>query len=335
MCILKRISVIFLAVSLCISCSTPPKFIFEALANTKFNESLSKTELSRESKHNRYPFTMNYKSHYGCPIINIQIDNKVYTFLVDTGSERSWLYNAGIKKMYGSIKNFEDDHLNGYIEYIKRSNPAIIQGKSAKQIKDIYHKDLVNLHIVFNLETSLTKFMYWPKNDNIDGVIGQDFMKKYKTITFDFINNFLVFDGDKINGSVLPFIKTEMEDVFIEFTYNGKKEYGFLDTGNYTFSPRSNFGKDEIHYDFKRSDDYSITYNGKMKKRFPWLLTFNKIKIGSIEYNNIKGVYSNIWFSTYNKGAQNMLRFVNGIGCEFFRGHVIQFDYENNEFIIQ
>lgn len=73
----------------------------------------------------------------------------------------------------------------------------------------------------------------------------------------------------------------------LSFHTKAKKEYGLLDTGNYTFSPRSNFGKDEIHYDFKRSNDYSIAYNGKLKKRFPRILAFNNIKIGDIEYNNI------------------------------------------------
>lgn len=65
--------------------------------------------------------------------------------------------------------------------------------------------------------------MYWPKDDSIDGVIGQDFMKKYKTVTFDFINGLFVLDRDKIAGSVFPFIETEMEDVFVEFSYEGKK----------------------------------------------------------------------------------------------------------------
>ncbi len=136
-------------------------------------------------------------------------------------------------------------------------------------------------------------------------------------------------------GSVLTFIKTDIQLNYIEFSYQGKKEYGVIDTGNYTFSPRSNFGKDEIQYDFKRDTKYSVSYNGPVHKRFPCILTFNDIKIGNILYSNIKGLYSNVWFSTYNKGAQNELQFVNGIGCEFFRNHVIQFDYEDNEFIIQ
>ena len=317
------------------SCTSTPKFVFEALANTKFNESLSENEISRKQDENIYPFTLNYKNHYGCPVITIQIHDKLFTFLVDTGCERTSLYSGGIKKLYGSVEKFEDESLDGYVKYIQESEPERLKNKSTKQLKKMLHKDLVEFRIILTINYSLTNFIYWPKNDNIDGVIGQDFMKKYKTVTFDFVNDRFILNGDKIVGSVLPFIETEMEDAFVEFSYKGKKEYGLLDTGNYTFSPRSNFGKDEANFDFKRSNDYSITYNGRLKKKFPWLLTFNDIKIGDIKYDNIKGVYSNIWFSTYNKGAQNMLRFVNGIGCEFFRDHVIQFDYENNEFIIK
>lgn len=333
--ILKKSSLVIWVMLLFVSsCTSTPKFIKEVLANTKFDESLAEYEISRKKDENVYPFTLNYKNHYGCPVITIQLDGKLFTFLVDTGSECSWLYNDGITKLIGSVEKLEDDNLNGYVEYIQQTNPEKLENKSVKQLKKMLHKDLVNFEIVFTMNHSFSSFMYWPKDDNIDGVIGQDFMKKHKTVTFDFVNNLLIFNRDKISGSVLPFIETEMEDVFIEFSYKGKKEYGFLDTGNYTFSPRTNFGKDEIHYDFKRSNDYSIAYNGQLKKRFPWLLTFNDIKIGDLEYNNIKGVYSNIWFSTYNKGAQNMLRLINGIGCEFFRNHIIQFDYENNEFVI-
>jgi hypothetical protein len=329
-----KASFLVLLIPLFVSCASTPKIIFEALANTRFNESFSQNEISRKKDENVYPFTMNYKNHYGCPVISIQLDGKLFTFLVDTGCERTSLYNNGIIKLFGSVERLEDANLNGYVEYIQQRDPEKLKNKSITQIKETLHKDIVEFNTVFTINSAFANFMYWPKNDNIDGVIGQDFMKKHKTVTFDFVTNYLTFDGDKINGSVLPFVKTDMEVVFVEFSYNGKPEYGLIDTGNYTFSPRSNFGKDETTYDFKRSNGYSIAYKGRLKKRFPWILTFSGIKIGNIEYNNIKGVYSNIWFSTYNKGAQNMLLFVNGLGCELFRNHIIQFDYENKNLVI-
>jgi hypothetical protein len=332
---LKKILYVLSLSLLVQSCTSPPKFIIEALANTNFNQSLAENEISREHDENVYPFTLNYLNHYGCPIVQIQLEEELFTFLVDTGCERSWLFNNGITKLFGSVENFEEEQMDDYLDCIKQTNPEILENKSTEQLKIMFHRDLADFNIGFTIHHSFADFGYWPKDGNIDGVIGQDLMKKHSTVTFDFVDNLLIFDGYPIEGSVLPMIESEMDDVFIEFLYNGKIEYGFVDTGNYTFTPRSNFGKDDVHFDFKWSDDYSISFNGHLKKRFPWILTFNNIIIGDIEYNDIKGVYSNIWFSTYNMGAQNMLRYVNGIGCEFFRGHIIMFDYENNQLIIQ
>ena len=325
----------FSLASLFYSCSGTPKFIYEDLANTKFDESLAEKELSRKGSDKVYPFTLNYKNNYGCPVIYFRMDGRVFTFSVDTGSEQSFIFNKGIAKLFGSVADFEDKNLDVYLDYTRKTNPDKLENKSEEQHKKMFHQDLADLELILTYHQQFAEFIYLPKDPAVDGIIGQDIMKKFARVTFDFTDNLIILDGERIEGSVLPMIESEMETVFIEFSYDGKKEYGLVDTGNYTFTPRSNFGKDEVHFDFRKSADFSAAYKGPLKKRFPWILTFNNIKIGGIEYNDIKGAYSNIWFSTYNKGAQNMLRLVSGLGCEFFRGHIIQFDYENNDLIIR
>lgn len=316
------------------ACASTQKFIFESLANTKFDDSHFEEELSRKGSDSEYPFSLNCRKNYGCPTIAISIDGKRLLFQVDTGSENNLLYNGGIKKLYGNVESMEEQYLQNYIDYMKENFPEKVKDQSEKQLRKMFHSSLTNFNINITIHNSFSDFIYVPQKKGIDGIIGQNFMKKHKRVTFDFINNLLIFDNERINGSAIPFIKTDYELIFVDFLYKDKREYGIIDTGNYTFSPRTDFGRDGFSFDFKKNSDYSLTYKGNIKKRFPQILTFDGIKIGDVEYNNIKGIYSNIWFSTYNKGAQSLLCAVNGIGCEFFKNHIIQFDYTTNEFII-
>lgn len=169
----------------------------------------------------------------------------------------------------------------------------------------------------------------------MDGILGQAFLMRYKYVTFDFTNNLLILDDEKIKGHSIPMILGEDNRVYISFLYNNMKEIGLIDTGSYTFTPRSDFGINEVHYEFKYKEEYSFSYNGSIPKKIPMLLKFDNIVINNEIFNNIRGVYSNIWFSSYNKGAQKHLMEVNGLGCEFFRDYVIQFDYEHMEFTMQ
>ena len=322
----------------CISCETP-KFIKEKLSKTQFNESIAIQELSRPKNPNQIPFTLHSPYNYGCPVIKLDYQGKELFFLVDTGCTYSWINRTGIEKIFGSFDEFLNMNLDSYIEWIKTDSPNKIIDKTKNEIKKMYASQLEKMEVLttnfFYFDLFYGNFFYKPGNKKIDGIIGQDFLTNKKNVSFDFINNIIYFNNDRLDGVSIPLFMGEANTPYIEFYYQDKKEIGLLDTGNYTFTPRSNFGKDNIHYDFKNKKEFNIDYNGKVKKRFPLLLSFNDIQIGNIEYNDIKGVYSNILFSSYNKGAQTLLQYVNGLGCEFFKNHIIQFDWENNEFIIK
>ena len=49
----------------------------------------------------------------------------------------------------------------------------------------------------------------------------------------------------------------------------------------------------------------------------------------------MKGAYSTIRGSGYNKGAQYHLMKLNGLGNVFFYDHIIQFDFADKVFIIK
>lgn len=180
-------------------------------------------------------------------------------------------------------------------------------------------------------------FSYGQSYDyELDGIIGLPYLRSFKRVTFDFKNNYLYLDDSKLEGSKVKLIYDICGGVHcsIPFKYKDKQEIGIIDTGNYTFSPRSNFGKD--NYMYKMDADLSYQkMNIKSKKRAPIVHTYNNIEICDIKINNIKGVYSNIWFSTYSKAAVEYLTKVNGLGCELFKDCIIQFDFETNEFTIQ
>ena len=73
----KKTLLVVFVVLLFVSCASTPKFIFEALSNTKFNESLSEKEISRKTDENIYPFTVNYKIVWQCWKIKKQISKSV------------------------------------------------------------------------------------------------------------------------------------------------------------------------------------------------------------------------------------------------------------------
>lgn len=320
-----------------ISCKT----IHEVLANSKFDNDIAIEELNRPGEKYVYPFTLNSEYAYGCPVIKYPVNNQIAYFLVDTGSPSALITDNGLKKFGIDPDEFNQELLPTYLTYLKNNNPKLYKKikdnpkKALKQFKKDQKKGL-NINNYDCLDENIQTYSYGQNySSKSDGLLGVDFLKKYKRVTFDFIDNVIILDAERLEGNSTKMYMDETEHYIIEFEYNGKTELGLLDTGNYTFSPRTNFGKDEIHYDLKNINiSYDILYKNT-KKVPPFIYTFNNIKICGHEKNNIKGIYSNCWFSTYSIPAQEYLTKVNGLGCEFFKGHIIQFDFENMEFIMQ
>ena len=338
---MKKCNFIFLIVlSLSFfSCKT----VHQVLANQKFNDRVGIEELSRPVNNNIIPFTLNNKADYGCPVVCMEINNQKALFLVDTGFPKTiMISDNGLKKLNIDLETFKSSRLDDYLYFLKENFPQKYNKikDNPKKLKKQLYKDLKKGLAFFNLNYKNNYFKYFDYgqiyDSKIDGVIGLEYLKQYKRVTFDFINNYMILGDDRIDG-----VSTDMfeenhsgeKHLFINFLYKGKKEVGLLDTGNYTFSPRNNFGKDEYHYNFDFEVNDAIL-DEKLKKKAPFVQTYNDIEICGLMKNKIKGVYSNIWFSTYSKTVQILLTKVNGIGCELFRDNVIQFDFENNEFIM-
>lgn len=344
---LKNVSIIcgLLFISLLSSCKT----VHEVLANRTFNKKNAIEELDRPISENVFPFSLDSELDYGCPIVKYPINGKNAYFLVDTGCPvKSIISNSGLEKLGYDVHDFQ---LNVALPIFIDSFVTLSgESKRLYEIKDEVFLEEMRVKmceymnsgvlIVFTDNQNNEWFYGFNRHSEIDGIFGLAFLQQYDRVTFDFINNEIIFGDEKIDGDAVPLRIIQNESgwtnhPFIKFTYKGKEENGLIDTGNYTFSPRLDFGKENSEYDLTTHLTVEEIQNYKIKRKAPIVHTYNDIEICGVKYNKIKGVYSTIWFSTYSKNSQICLQNVSGLGCEFFRNHIIQFDFDNNEFLLQ
>lgn len=49
---------------------------------------------------------------------------------------------------------------------------------------------------------------------------------KYERVTVDYINNYIILNDEKLEGSEIPFLMTDNQEILINFTYKGQQELG-------------------------------------------------------------------------------------------------------------
>lgn len=340
-CILTSL---FLSISLFFSCTkirinseslSYNSLIFtEQLTQRKFEPTKAFEEMSRERTKNKIPFTMNFEGCLGKPIIDFDPDYHVY-MMIDTGYTRNWYFPSFLTKC-----DIQKDYFIQYIiNNIRQNEPEI--SKAHPDDKELAHF-LENEWAKYNLNY-LSQIYYndlplrydTVLQESFDGVLGEDFLMQYERVTFDYINNYIILNDEKLDGTSIPFILTPNNEILINFEYNGQNELAMIDTGNYCFTPRLNIGDEKQDYDINDYTDYVIGSSANPPVTPRIMQTYNNIKIGNIKYNKIKGAYSTIEGSGFNKGSQLHFIKLNNIGNVFFYENVIQFDYENKEFIIK
>ena len=173
------------------------------------------------------------------------------------------------------------------------------------------------------------------QKQSYDGVLGADYLMNYDRVTFDYINNYMILNDEKLDGTESPFIQTANSEILINFTYNGQQELAMIDTGNYCFTPRHNIGDGKQDYDIDDYSTYGLTYNDDVPVTPRIMQTYDNIQIGGVTYSNIKGAYSTIEGSGFGKGAQLHMMKLNNLGNVFFYDHIIQFDFVDKVFIIK
>ncbi len=166
-----------------------------------------------------WPFTMYHsESTLGWPIVRIKIGESYYHFVVDTGAAGNSFYSKPDPSMSvvkeGNARAFGlDTEVNGLMRHIS--------------FADFFVK-----------ETGFS-------SDRVDGLIGIDFMSIYNNVVFDYINRKIIFDASPISEDDIPMVhehRSNFLQYIIEFTVDGNKEYGLIDTGSSVFSVREKFG---------------------------------------------------------------------------------------------
>ena len=311
----------------------PEKYI-EQLTQRKFDEAKANEEMSRERTEKRIPFTMNFKWCFGKPVIDFDPEHHIY-MQVDTGFTRNWYYTSCLRKMGLS----DDDFMKEVIAEVRKNHKDVSDAHpSDKELSDYLQNSWKNFTENYLAEAWMnnTPLRYNSvSRESFDGVLGQDFLMQYDRVTFDFVNNYLILDDKKLDGTEIPFVQTDNKEILINFTYNGASELAMIDTGNYCFTPRHNLGDGKQDYDIKDYSKYGLAYNGDIPVTPRVMQTYDGIQIGHITYNNMKGAYSTIRGSGFVKGSQAHMMKLNNLGNVFFYDHVIQIDYADKVFIIK
>ncbi len=316
---------------------TSCKTVHQVLADRKFDKSTGINELNREPSNDSYPLTLDFDGNYGCPTVKYTLNGVPLFFCVDTGAASSTITDSGLRKLGYDVTEFQNKLLPSFAEYIQTEEEIIGRLNSGdKKTAGKIRKKMLRFFKaggIFHIQIDGKSWDYGLKFDSkIDGFLGEDFLRQYKTVTFDFKNNLLLLDAPKIEKNIIPFEITEFSHLVININYKGNAEPAIIDTGNYTFSPRNDFGKNTVQkFDYSQLTSKGFIENYKIRKKAPFIHSFSEIKIGEEEFNGIKGIYSTVWFSTYTKTAQIYLQYISGLGCEFFRDRILQIDYENME----
>ena len=310
--------------------------------NKRFDKRIGVEELSRISKENVYPFTLNSELCYGRPVVKYNIDGKDLFFIVDTGSKYNALSNSGLEKLGYNVYDFQTEILLPLYLKSNVKNPAIIQevNNKNKVVIDKLLQEMINSFdygkaYLVNIKGS--KWAYGRDiNKKFDGILGQAFLKQYKNVTFDFKNYFLILNDEKIKKNIIKMDWNKYSHLTINFRYGDSIEPAIIDTGAISFTPRNNFGKKKLEpiNNKEKSITPSDVKNYKEKKLLPIVHTYNNLFIGDMEFNNVKGKYANIIHSGYDKNMRMLLVDISCIGCAMFDGHILQLDYENMEMSI-
>ncbi len=338
--------VLLLALSSCKSekntekLSLNPYKMTEQLTQREFDTSVALDEMSRECTENRIPFTMNYVGSLGKPVIDLNEDGKHIYMQIDSGCTKNWFFKSLLEKMDVTEEQYLDIVLEEIKATLQKDQPEILtEYPDDEELKKFLKKqwNSYNLNYVANItyKDHLLRYDTVSKT-SYDGILGAQYLLKYDRVTFDYVNNYIILNDEKLDGTAMPMYLTPEDELLIYIDYNGSQEIAIIDTGNYCFTPRHNFG--DGNQDYKIDDDsssYGIAFNGKVPVTPRVMRTYDGIKIGQVTYDNMKGAYSTIRGSGYNKGAQYHLMKLNGLGNVFFYDHIIQFDFADKVFIIK
>lgn len=118
---------------------------------------------------------------YNTPIVELKVNNSNYNFIIDTGSEKSFIN----KKI---VENNITDSV-----YISTLNFDGITDDKKSYIVKILINDSINVNMLTIDINSIQKNIFIKSGIIVDGIIGSDILSKYNAI-IDYKNNKLILN---------------------------------------------------------------------------------------------------------------------------------------------
>ena len=311
---MRKIIVMFIIVSFVTSCKSLKKQVI----NNEYEKDFAAREAPYDNCFAILPFTLNY-TQSGCyPIIKI---NNSF-LLLDTGANFTCVSEKGVLDLF----------YNSY--------------EVVKQQKMLMQED-GNINICNQQIGYWTIPSYDGANKNIpfyytnydfsifDGLIGQDCFTEFSNIIIDYKNKVIVFDGENIKGEEMPMFIDAEGLCFIEFTCNGIKETGLIDTGSQYFILRSSFFEKACEYSHMSASEIEELKNRKINLTEPTNYLFREVKIGTNRYKKMKAKLASDSQIQMSDEARGRLSEYSSLGFPFFENKIIQLDFRNKIFRIK
>ncbi len=168
----------------------------------------------------------------------------------------------------------------------------------------------------------------------VDGILGLPFLRTHKNVVVDYNQQNIIFDSDAICDDEVPMKNLYENFCFIEFTIDGKKEYGLIDTGGVYFSLRPGFGKKLAFLDSNQIRKY-LTGDSSIIRKPTHFKKHRTLCIGTVELHDVVSINGDSEKIAALPDAQRFLQVFNNLGTLVFQDHVIQLDFENQVFRIK
>jgi hypothetical protein len=286
----------------------------------------------------------------GIPVISFQCDGRTVNFIVDTGTPVSTIKRSGVKTLAGKeFYNNEKQIVAGLRNTLIEENVKNAASLSDDEIKNMLYKRKLDhnsivpsLNCTFENNLYTAKMLLYPDDSEteIDGTLGQNFLEQYKNVSFDYKNQYLIFNDNKISEHEIPFYTIHLVGNPVDNYYavdaliDGEKESCMIDTGYNIFSLRRDFQKDKMK-------NYDEIFSGKYECVTHVLDT---VVLSNVTYKKITALYvagTGTNFAIPSDKLRNSHEVLNAliyqtdIGYPLFKDHIIQFDFENHVFRIR
>ena len=281
------------------------------------------------------PFSYPEKSYL--PVFSVtDEDGRTLNLLFDSGYNYCALFPSALEK----IENGQTLLGESTKEYLKSIYPDKSEHwlkNTAKKIINTNQMTLTFKGLKCNDFYSESQVFIYTPNDiskNIaDGIVGIDFFHSRNNLTIDYINNLIIIDGSRVNGTSLNMKKEEIGLYSISIFINDISQTAIIDTGAQ---------KSILRHDFDIPDS---ELSESEKTAFIYKRNDCKDLKGNIGYTNAVIRADNISKSVRAYKSGNMLTkasvygkrvtyVYNILGYDFYSDSCIQFDFENNYFRI-